>query len=163
MKRIMVSNFGYKRDQASGFPWVLLNLLIMVMAGQKVMTRTWKSYSRYQKIWLWCGRVQKFERKNHKCCPLKIAKLMVELLDPWNDPHLIRCTSRILPRRRRRRRKERGQKYVTLQLLLLTQVKQVRRQLVLELPGLVSIPIFSPLCNDANLTKSKNYHTWQLN
>ena len=97
MKRIMVSNFGYKRDQASGFPWVLLKLLIMVMAGQKVMTRTWKSYSKYQKIWLWCGRVQKFERKNHKCCPLKIAKLKVELLDPWNDPHLIRCTSRILP------------------------------------------------------------------
>ena len=156
MKRIMVSNFGYKRDQASGFPRVLLNLLIMVMAGQKVMTRTWKSYSKYQKIWLFCGRVQKFEGKNHKCCPLKIAKLTVELLDPWNDPHLIRCTSRILPRRRRgrRKRKERGQKFVTLQLLLLlTQVKQVRRQLVLELPGLVSIPIFSTLCKNANPTK----------
>ena len=34
------------------------------------------------------------------------------------------------------------------------QVKQVRRQLVLELPGLVSIPIFSTLCNNANLNNS---------
>ena len=33
--------------------------------------------------------------------------------------------------------------------LSLPQVKQVRRQLVLELPGLVSIPIFSTLCNNA--------------
>ena len=108
MYETLVVPLWLKKGQASSasvFPWVL-NSLIMVMAGQK------SNNNADMKIFFEISKRYDFGvvgfrslRGRIISCPLKIARLMVEL-DPWNDPHLIRCTSRILPRRRSRRRKE---------------------------------------------------------